>query len=201
MRHLKAHRRLGRNSAHRKALLRNLVLSLFVSKSGRIKTTVIKAKEARPLAEKLITLGKRESVHARRLARRVLPDRMVVKHLFDDIAPRYADRPGGYTRILRIGPRQGDNADMALLELVDIAEERQRAAKESGGADATKKGDDAADTAAAEAKKAKAEAKKAKVEANKANRAEVKRATASKAKPTAASKKARTKSSAATKKG
>jgi large subunit ribosomal protein L17 len=139
MRHLRAHRKLGRTSAHRRQLLRNLVSSLFLSGSGRITTTVEKAKEARRMAEKMITLGKREGLHARRLAARYLTRRSVVKRLFDDIAPKFAERPGGYTRVLRLEPRPGDNADMAFLELVGIAEEAHRAAKEKAKEKAEKK--------------------------------------------------------------
>jgi len=137
-------------------LLRNLVTSLFTAEAGRIVTTLEKAKEARRMAEKMITLGKRESVHARRLARRFLPDREVVKKLFDDIAPHYAERQGGYTRVLRIGPRIGDNAEKALLELVGIAEQAQKAAREK---ESKKKGEKETKGGDKEAKAAKAEAK------------------------------------------
>ena len=123
MRHRVAGRRLGRSTGHRKALFRNLVTELF--RHGRIRTTEAKAKSVRPDAEKLITLAKkglREEdyvLHARRLAASRLNDPDVVKELFDEIAPRYETRPGGYTRILKLGPRQGDGAKMVLLELVD----------------------------------------------------------------------------------
>ena len=123
MRHRVAGRRLGRSTGHRKALFRNLVTELF--RHGRIRTTEAKAKSVRPNAEKLITLAKkglREEdyvLHARRLAASRLNDPDVVKELFDEIAPRYETRPGGYTRILKLGPRQGDGAEMVLLELVD----------------------------------------------------------------------------------
>src|SRR5438552_4095011 len=127
MRHLRAHRKLGRTSSHRRALLRNLVTSLFIAESGAIRTTVEKAKEARRMAEKIITLGKREGVHARRLAGRYLADRSVIRRLFEDIAPKFADRNGGYTRVLKLGPRHGDNADLALLELVGIADAARKA--------------------------------------------------------------------------
>ncbi len=117
MRHNVSGRKLNRTPAHRKALYRNLVTALF--KHERIETTVPKAKEARSLAEKLITFAKRGDLHARRQAARRINEPEVLQKLFADIGPRYADRPGGYTRILRLGPRRGDNAELALLELVD----------------------------------------------------------------------------------
>lgn len=120
MRHNMHGRKLGRTTAHRKAMFRNQ-LSSFVEWE-RIKTTLHKAKELRPLAEKMITQGKRGSVHARRQVRRWIPDRRLVRKLFDDIAPRFAERPGGYTRIVKLGPRLGDGAEMALLELVEEGE-------------------------------------------------------------------------------
>jgi large subunit ribosomal protein L17 len=118
MRHRVAHRKLGRTTPHRIALLRNLATALF--ERERIRTTLVKAKEVRPFAERLITLARREDdrLHARRLAARDIQDRAVVKKLFDTIGARYATRPGGYTRILRLGPRPGDGAEMALIELV-----------------------------------------------------------------------------------
>jgi large subunit ribosomal protein L17 len=118
MRHRVAHRKLGRTTPHRIALLRNLATALF--ERERIRTTLVKAKEVRPFAERLITLARREDdrLHARRLAARDIQDREVVKKLFDTIGARYATRPGGYTRILRLGPRPGDGAEMALIELV-----------------------------------------------------------------------------------
>ena len=118
MRHRVAHRKLGRVTPHRKALLRNLATALF--ERERIRTTLPKAKELRPYAEKLITLAKREDdrLHARRQAAAQLQDPAVVQKLFDTIGARFATRPGGYTRILRLGPRQGDGAEMAYLELV-----------------------------------------------------------------------------------
>jgi large subunit ribosomal protein L17 len=117
MRHAVRHRKLGRTTAHRKALFRNQMQSLV--ENERIITTLPKAKELRPIFEKAITQGKRGTVHARRLVRRWIPKRELVKKLFDDIAPRFADRDGGYTRILKLGPRKGDGAEMAILELVD----------------------------------------------------------------------------------
>jgi len=161
MRHLRDHRKLGRNTAHRRALLRNLVQSLFISESGRIKTTVEKAKEARRVADRMITLGKKETVHARRIARRTIPDRKIIRRLFEDIAPTFADRPGGYTRVLRIGHRQGDNAEMAYLELVGIAEAAMKAKAADDGK--AKKGPEkkAAKATKTKAKPAKSDSKKA----------------------------------------
>jgi large subunit ribosomal protein L17 len=117
MRHARAGKKLGRDSAHRKALYSNLAGALI--EHGRIETTEAKAKAVRPFAEKLITLGKRGDLHARRLALAELRSNDVVHQLFAEIAPRFAERPGGYTRIVKLGPRQGDAAPMAYLELVD----------------------------------------------------------------------------------
>jgi len=118
MRHRRAGKKLGRDSAHRKALYSNLAGALI--EHGRIKTTVAKAKAVKPLAEQMITLGKRGDLHARRLALAELRSQDVVHQLFADVAPRFADRPGGYTRIVKLGPRQGDAAEMVYLELVDF---------------------------------------------------------------------------------
>jgi large subunit ribosomal protein L17 len=117
MRHLKDHRKLGRATDQRLALLRALVTGLF--QHNHIKTTLEKAKEARRLADKLITLARRGDLSARRQVLRTLPDPQLVGHLFDDIARRFADRPGGYTRIIPAGRRRGDGAQMAILELTD----------------------------------------------------------------------------------
>jgi len=117
MRHQRAGRKLGRDSAHRKALYANLTASLI--EHGRIKTTVAKAKEVRPVAEEMITLGRRGDVPARRQALKFLRSQDVVHILFSDVGPRFSDRPGGYSRIVKLGPRQGDAAEMAYLELVD----------------------------------------------------------------------------------
>jgi len=116
VKHMPGHRKLGRPTAHRKLMLRNLVTDLL--REGRIMTTDSKAKEARKIAEKMITLGKRGDLHARRQALAVIFDEDVVKKLFDEIAPKYAERNGGYTRILKLGPRQGDGAELVFLELV-----------------------------------------------------------------------------------
>ena len=110
------YRKLGRETAHRKAMLRNLVTDLF--REGRITTTECRAKEARREAEKMITLAKRGDLHARRQALAFIYDESVVTKLFEEIAPKYADRNGGYTRILKLGPRRGDNSESVFLELV-----------------------------------------------------------------------------------
>ena len=123
MRHHKAGRKLGRDSAHRKALYSNLAGALITH--GRIKTTVTKAKAVRPIAEKMITLGRRGDLHARRQAMAYLRSQEVVHKLFAEIGPNFKDRPGGYSRIIRIGPRPGDAAEMAYLELVDFSAEEQ----------------------------------------------------------------------------
>lgn len=117
MRHRRSGKKLGRDSAHRKALYANLAAALF--EHGRIRTTEAKAKAVKPIVEKLITLGKREDVAARRQAVAYLRNKWVVAGLFDDVAPRFADRDGGYTRIVKLGPRHGDAAPMVYLELVD----------------------------------------------------------------------------------
>ncbi|MCI5594942.1 MAG: 50S ribosomal protein L17 [Clostridia bacterium] len=110
------YKKLGRPSAHRKSMLRNLVTDLF--KYGRIQTTQDRAKETRRIAEKMITLAKRGDLHARRQVLAYVFDESTVTKLFEDIAPKYADRNGGYTRILKLGPRQGDNAEVVFVELV-----------------------------------------------------------------------------------
>ncbi|GAB6064409.1 hypothetical protein JCM30394_31420 [Deferrisoma palaeochoriense] len=133
MRHRKAGRKLGRSTAHRKAMLRNLVTSLF--EHGRVKTTDAKAKEARRVAEKLITLAGEGTLHARRQALAYVRGRDAVARLFEEIAPRYKDRPGGYTRIVKLGYRRGDNAPVSLLELVDgpfAGDEAQEEEAEAG---------------------------------------------------------------------
>jgi large subunit ribosomal protein L17 len=117
MRHARSGKKLGRDSSHRKALYANLAGSLI--EHGRIKTTEAKAKAVKPLAEQMITLGRRGDLAARRQASSVLRSKDVVHVLFAEVAPRFADRPGGYTRIVKLGPRQGDAADMVYLELVD----------------------------------------------------------------------------------
>ncbi len=117
MRHRKSGRKLGRDTAHRKAMLRNLVTSLI--EHGRVQTTDAKAKEARRVAERLITLARQGTLHARRQALAYVRGRDAVARLFEVVAPRYQDRPGGYTRIVKLGYRRGDNAPVSLLELVE----------------------------------------------------------------------------------
>jgi large subunit ribosomal protein L17 len=165
MRHRVGYRKLGRVTPHRIALLRNLATALF--ERERIQTTLAKAKELRPFAEKLITLAKREEgrLHARRQVLRDIKDQTIVKKLFDSLGARFAARPGGYTRILRLGPRRGDGAEMAIVELLGSeykpeTKDEKAAAKEKAPAKAkaSKK-----DDAAAEPKKTRP-AKKAKAE-------------------------------------
>src|SRR3989454_7808140 len=119
MRHQKKTIKLGRTAEHRKALLANQVCSLI--EHQRIKTTLAKAKAVRPLAERMVTLGKNGSIHARRTALATLRQKNAVKKLFDDVAPRSAERNGGYTRIVRLGQRKSDSAQMAFIEWVDMA--------------------------------------------------------------------------------
>jgi large subunit ribosomal protein L17 len=120
MRHRKKGRSLGRTAEHKEALLRNMATSLF--RHGRIKTTEAKARALRPYAERLITKAKQGDLHARRQVLAKLRDRDVVAYLFDDIGPRFADRNGGYTRMLKLGPRKGDNAPMVLVELTELGD-------------------------------------------------------------------------------
>lgn len=130
MRHLKSGFKLGRNPAHRRATLRNLVTNLI--EKERIQTTVLRAKAARPLAERMITLGKRDSLHARRQAAAFLTTPGATKKLFTDLAPRFADRPGGYTRIVRSGWRIGDGAELAILEFIgsELKKKEKKSKKE-----------------------------------------------------------------------
>jgi large subunit ribosomal protein L17 len=125
MRHQKNTRKLGRTSQHRDAMLANLVASLIIHK--RVKTTLAKAKAARPLAEKLVTLGKNGTLHARRLAIAKIGQRDAVATLFTSIAPSFKERNGGYTRIIKLGPRQSDSAPIAFLEWVDFVVEAETA--------------------------------------------------------------------------
>lgn len=117
MRHRKTTAQLGRTASHRDAMLRNLCTDLL--RHERVKTTLAKAKAVRRVAERMVTLGKRDTLHSRRRAARVIRDKEVVRKLFDDLAPRYAQRPGGYTRILKLQRRAGDDAEMAIIELVE----------------------------------------------------------------------------------
>lgn len=116
MRHRKAGNRLSRDSAHRRSLFRNQTTDFL--RSGKLVTTEAKAKEVRGFAERMITLGRQGTLHARRQALAFLFDENVVKKVFDELGPRYKDRPGGYTRLYKLGQRKGDNAEMAQLELV-----------------------------------------------------------------------------------
>lgn len=137
MRHLKSGRKLSRTSAHRKAMFRNMVTSLL--EHEQIETTDARAKEVRRVAERMITLGKRGSLHARRLALRVVRSQEVAAKLFDELAPRYRERPGGYTRVLKTRRRVGDAAPMSLVELVDReAPVRERAGRADAPARARK---------------------------------------------------------------
>jgi large subunit ribosomal protein L17 len=122
MRHRKAGKKLGRDSAHRKALYANLAGALI--EHGRIKTTVAKAKAVKPIAEEMITLGRRGDLAARRQALAFLRSNDVVTKLFSEVGPRFSDRPGGYSRIVKLGPRYGDSAEMVYLELVDYVPPR-----------------------------------------------------------------------------
>jgi large subunit ribosomal protein L17 len=117
MRHLKKGRHLHRKSSHRKALLCNLAVSILTN--GRVQTTEAKAKEVRGLVDRIITWGKRGDLHARRLTARQVQSRTIVKKVFDELAPRYRGRSGGYTRIMKMGFRHGDNAPVVIMELVD----------------------------------------------------------------------------------
>jgi len=130
MRHRNEGRKLSRNTSHRRALLRNLVTSLL--EHGRLMTTLPKAKEVRPLAEKMITLGKRDNLQARRLVHSYLLKDETAKKVFSTIAPKFADRKGGYSRIIKLGNRKGDGADLAIIELLGTdleAKKAERAAR------------------------------------------------------------------------
>lgn len=131
MRHLIHKKKLGRNTAQRRALLRSLVTS-FLEKE-RIRTTLAKAKAAKPLAEKMITLAKKDTLHAKRQTLRFIYKKSVVKKLFEEIGPRFSERPGGYTRIIKIGPRAGDGAEMAILELIGSEFEKKAKKKKEKG--------------------------------------------------------------------
>ena len=130
MRHRNAGRKLGRKTPHRIMMFRNLVTSLLDKE--RVRTTLPRAKEARPIAERMITLGKRESLHARRQALAFVKDPEVVSKLFKTLAPRFAERPGGYTRIVRLGFRQGDGAQMAILELIGSGYKARKSEEKKG---------------------------------------------------------------------
>jgi large subunit ribosomal protein L17 len=165
MRHGNANRKLGRTSSHRNAMFRNQLASLI--EAERIVTTLPKAKELRPLAEKLITLAKNDSVHARRQAARQVPDDALIAKLFDTIGPRFSTRPGGYTRIMKLGARRGDAAEMAILELVERSADKTEAKAETPAAAPAKKGG-AKKAAAPKAEEPEAEEKPKKAPAKKA---------------------------------
>jgi large subunit ribosomal protein L17 len=130
MRHGMNNRKLGRVTSHRLAMLRNQIASLL--EHGRIKTTLPKAKELRPLAEKLVTRGRTDSVHNRRMVRRDVADQGLIKKLFEEISPRFKERPGGYLRITKLGTRPGDNGEMAILEFIDHEVAAKPAPEEKG---------------------------------------------------------------------
>lgn len=164
MRHKLDHRKLGRTSEHRRAMLRNMATSLF--RHDRIETTLEKAKELRRYAEKLITLAKKDTLHSRRLAATKISDPEVLQKLFGTLGPLYANRPGGYTRIVKLGARRGDNAEVAFIELVGREPKFETAApKGKMGAKAAPKGEKSEkgeEKPAAEEKPAKKAAPKAK---------------------------------------
>jgi large subunit ribosomal protein L17 len=166
MRHAMGHRKLGRVSSHREALFRNQLQSLVDHE--RIITTLPKAKELRPIAEKLITRGKHGTVHDRRWVLRWVLSRDLVKKVFDEIAPRFQERPGGYLRIVKLGPRQGDGAEMAVLELVERAAaeatepvKESKAPKATGGSPKLSKPNKKVDDGAVKSDKAEAKKKAA----------------------------------------
>lgn len=127
MRHAKAGYKLGRTSSHRKAMFRNMITSLLVHE--KIKTTDVKAKELKRLADKMVTLGKRGDLHARRQALAFVRSRAAVKKLFEEISPRFANRAGGYTRVIKLGYRHGDNAPVSLVEFVVEGEKKKETKK------------------------------------------------------------------------
>ncbi len=177
MRHLKAGRKFGRTSAHRKALFRNLVTALIVRE--RIQTTLAKAKELRSKAEKTITLGKKGTLHARRLAFRTVQEKEALQKLFGPIAERFAKRNGGYTRIIKIGSRKGDDAPMAFIELVEADAEAKKP-KQTKGKKETRPKATAKKPAAKKETAAKADTGKAKKPADKKEEAKKKPAPAKK---------------------
>jgi large subunit ribosomal protein L17 len=128
MRHLNTGRKLSRNSSHRWAMMRNLIAALL--REEKIRTTDAKAKELRRFVERVITLGKKGSLHARRQVLAIIQDKAIVKKLFDSIGPRFKDRPGGYTRVIKVGWRHGDAAPVSLVELLGSDEEAQASGSE-----------------------------------------------------------------------
>jgi large subunit ribosomal protein L17 len=130
MRHRRAGRKLNRTGAHRRALFRNLVTAVL--EHERVQTTDPKAKEVRRLTDRMITLGKRGSLHARRRALAFVRKESIVRKLFEDVAPRFASRPGGYTRVIKLGPRLGDAAPQSIVELTEREGEKERTQKARG---------------------------------------------------------------------
>ncbi|MFQ5790204.1 MAG: 50S ribosomal protein L17 [Acidobacteriota bacterium] len=199
MRHRVAHRKLGRTTQHRLSLLRNLAASLFLHE--RIRTTLAKAKELRPFAERLVTLGKRDTLHARRQALRIVPRKDAVAKLFNEISPRFADRAGGYTRILKLGTRGGDGAPLAFIQFVDFAFKPEKATAAAKGAEKPKKetkpkkdeeapaAEAAAEAKAKPAKKTRRGPARAKKTSKKATKKTAKKTTAAKKTTKKASKK------------
>lgn len=156
MRHRKTGRKLSRTASHRKATLDNLAMALFENKS--IKTTTAKAKEARSSVERLITFAKRGDLASRRQVLKTIRDKNIVKTLFDEIAPKYADRPGGYTRVIKLGQRHGDGADLSILELVGfegVQTEKLQKAKSKREIKAKKKAEKDVEQGGAEAEETK----------------------------------------------
>ena len=191
MKHRVAGRKLGRSSSHRLALLRNLASALF--QRERITTTLHKAKELRPFAEKLITLAKRETLHARRQVLRHIHDRDLVAKLFEIHSARYAQRPGGYLRIVKLGPRRGDNAEMAIIEMIGaepIASSKKKGAGKGKKAPAAEPAPEKAAPEAAPSEPKKGERAPRKKAAPKAGKKKSEAKPARKAKPAPAAKKA-----------
>ena len=172
MRHQFDGRKLGRTSSHRNAMFRNMVTSLLDKE--RIRTTRQKAKELRRIADRMITLGKRGDLHARRQALSFIRDGDVVRKLFDTLAPRYAGRPGGYTRILHLAPRPGDNADMAFLELVDREGQEDKSAAAQEGEEKKGRGKSLTSRVRRRTKKAEDKEKPAKAKRGSKKNAEIK---------------------------
>lgn len=197
MRHRVAGRKLGRTSEHRLAMLRNMSTSLFDRE--KIRTTLAKAKELRPFAEKLLTMSKRETLHARRQVLRHIKDPKVVAKMFDSLSARYAQRPGGYTRIIKLGPRRGDHAEMAIVELVGTEDvtaaetpaDKGKKTEKKGRKKATKK-----EASAPDRDEGKAKSKKKKT----AKKKTAKKKTASKSAEPKTAKKAASKKKPAAKK-
>lgn len=181
MRHRKSGWKLGRKGEHRQAMLRNMATSLF--QHERIQTTAGRAKALRPYAERIISLAKREGLHARRLVSGHIADRAVVKKIFDTLSARYLDRSGGYTRILKLGPRSGDGAEMALVELVgsELKIETKPVSKKGRRRGAKPKAEDAPgdsepDAAEASGRTKKAAAKETAAKAKKSSRGSTRKA-------------------------